>query len=265
MGDDPEKRTGKRKQGGASSGVSPTLKKVNSMPDFSASAQEDSTSFLNDVATAFENEAFIDRVAPSLHKLMAPVITSAINEAVASAVLKLENSVIKPLQDQNKKLILKVKESEEIIRSKNELLSQKNEQISKLQTEVEQLTKSTSKLTDKLDDLEQYGRRNSVRMHNVNCAPFNNNCLDAVVDVLANKLKVAVGPQDIERCHPVGKAKANGQLLLNSKPMVRSMKSTLPGNPDKIFITEDLTKQNHKTVATLLTKIKADYPFVLDY
>ena len=264
MGDDPEKRTGKRKQGGASSGVSPTLKKVNSMPDFSASAQEDSISFLNDVATAFENETFVDRVAPSLHKLMAPVITSAINEAVASAVLKLETSVIKPLQDQNKKLILKVKESEEIIRSKNELLSQKNEQISKLQTEVEQLTKSTSKLTDKLDDLEQYGRRNSVRMHNVNCAPFNNNCLDAVVDVLANKLKVAVGPQDIERCHPVGKAKANGLRPIivkfksyGAKHEVYSSKSNLKGNPDKIFITEDLTKQNHKTVATLLTKIKA--------
>ena len=137
-------------------------------------------------------ETFIDRAAPSLHKLMTPVIMSAFNETVASAVIKLENSVIKPLQDQNKKLILKMKESEEIIRSKNDLLSQKNEQISKLQTEVEQLTKSTGKLTDMLDDLEQYGRRNSVRTHNVNCAPFNNNCLDAVVDVFGNKLKVAV-------------------------------------------------------------------------
>ena len=200
--------TGKRKQDVASSGVSLTLKKVNSMPDFSLTASEDRSSkacasFLNDVATVFENETFIDRITASLHKLM------AVNEAVTSAVTKLEKDVIKPLQEQNKKLNLKLKENEEIIRSKDELLAQKNDQISKLEPDVKTLTKSTSKLTDKLDDLEQYGRRNSVRMYNINCAPYNNNCLDAVVDVLQNKLKVSVGPNDIDRCHPVGKPNIN--------------------------------------------------------
>ena len=266
---DLESRTGKRKQDGASSGVSPTLKKVNSMPDFSLTASEDTSSkscasFLNDVATVFENETFIDRITPSLHKLMAPVITLAVNEAVTSAVTKLEKDVIKPLQEQNKKLILKVKESEEIIRSKDELLAQKNDQISKLESDVKTLTKSSSKLTDKLDDLEQYGRRNSVRMYNINCAPYNSNCLDAVVDVLQNKLKVSVGPNDIDRCHPVGKPNVNGLKPIivkfktyNAKREVYSSKSNLKGNPDKIFITEDLTKQNRKMVATLLTKVKA--------
>ena len=238
---DLESRTGKRKQDGASSGVSPTLKKVNSMPVFSLTASEDTSSkscasFLNDVATVFENETFIDRITPSLHKLMAPVITLAVNEAVTSAVTKLEKDVIKPLQEQNKKLILKVKESEEIIRSKDELLAQKNDQISKLESDVKTLTKSTSKLTDKLDDLEQYGRRNSVRMYNINCAPYNNNCLDAVVDVLQNKLKVSVGPNDIDRCHPVGKPNVNGLKPIivkfktyNAKREVYSSKSNLKG------------------------------------
>lgn len=264
---DPESR--KRKQSGASSGVSPTLKKVNSMPDFSLTASGDTSSkscasFMNNVATVFENETFVDRIAPSLHKLMAPVITLAINEAVTKAVTQIEKDVIKPLQDQNKKLNLKVKESEEIIRSKDELLAQKNDQISKLQSDVSKLTKSTSKLTDKLDDLEQYGRRNSVRMYNVNCALYGNNCLDAVVDVLHSKLKVSVGPDDIDRCHPVGKPNANGFKPIivkfksyNAKREVYSSKSNLKGNPDKIFITENLTKQNHKIVATLLTKVKA--------
>ena len=292
---DLESRTGKRKQDGASSGVSPTLKKVNSLPDFSLTASEDTSSkscasFLNDVATVFENETFIDRISPSLHKLMAPVITMAVNEAVTSAVTKLEKDVIKPMQEQNKKLYLKVKESEEIIRSKDELLAQKNDQISKLESDVEllaqkndqisklesdvkTLTKSTSKLTDKLDDLEQYGRRNSVRMYNINCASYNNNCLDAVVDVLQNKLKVSVGSNDIDRCHPVGKQNINGLKPIivkfktyNAKREVYSSRSNLKGNPDKIFITEDLTEQNHKMVATLLTKVKAKsiYSLLLD-
>ena len=157
-----------------------------------------------------------------------------------------------------------MKESEEIIRSKDELLAQKNDQISKLQSDVKNLTKSTSKLTDKLDDLEQYGRRNSVRMYNIDCAPYGNNCFDAVVDILHSKLKVSVGPNDIDRCHPVGKPNANGHKPIivkfknyNAKREVYAAKSNLKGNPEKIFITEDLTKQNHKIVASLLTKVKA--------
>ena len=182
----------KRKQDGVSSGVSPKLKKVNSMPDFNLKGSDEASftgcsSFLNNVATAFEIETFIDRITPSFHKMMSPVIKLVINEAVTSAVIKLKNNVIKPLQEQNKKLDLKVKESEEIIRSQDELLAQKNEEIATLQSDVDTLTKSTTKLTNKLDDLEQYGRRNSVRMYNVKCEP-SDSCLEALVDILQNKL-----------------------------------------------------------------------------
>ena len=50
---------------------SPTFKKVNSMSDFSLTASEDKSSkayasSMNDVASVFENETFIDRIAPSL-------------------------------------------------------------------------------------------------------------------------------------------------------------------------------------------------------
>ena len=114
-------------------------------------------------------------------------------------------------------------ESGEIIRSKDEVLAQKNDQISKLESDVKSLTKSTSKLSDKLDDLQQYGRRNSVRMYNINCAPYNNNCLDAVVDVLQNKLKVSVGPNDIGHCHTAGKPNLNGLKPIIVKFKTRSL------------------------------------------
>ena len=52
----------------------------------------------------FENQKFIDKVTPSLNTIMKPIITQAINDAIANAVRSLELSVMKPLQDQYQKL-----------------------------------------------------------------------------------------------------------------------------------------------------------------
>lgn len=249
----------KRKQDGGSSGVSPTLKKVNSTPDFRVNILPESqkdTSFANDVASVFENQTFIDKVTPSLNVIMRPFISQAINEAVANAVTRLEKNVIKPLQEQNKTLRVKVKESEEILATKNELLAQKNEEISNLQKHV-------VILSDKIDDLEQYGRRTSIRLYNVKCEPADD-CTDAVVRVINNSLKVEISADDIERCHPLGKPnKRNIKPIIvkfksyKTKNMVYKSKSNLKGNPENIFITEDLTKRNHSLVVTLLTKVKS--------
>lgn len=245
----------KRKQDGASSGVSPTLKKVNSSPDFQALMQGN-RSFSSDVASVFDNQSFIDKVTPSLNTIMMPFIKLAINEAVTKAVTRLETDVIKPLQDQNKSLRLKVTESEEIIATKNELLAQKNEVISLLQKNVENLV-------DKVDDIEQYGRRTSIRMYNVKCDQAAD-CVDTVVSVINNNLNVEICAEDIERCHPLGKPNKNNIKPIivkfksyKTKNMVYKSKKGLKGNPEKIFITEDLTKRNHSMVSTLLTKVKA--------
>lgn len=94
MDSDSESR--KRKQE-APSGVSLSMKKVNSVSDFvtfegEADAED---SFLHDVASAFEKKSFIDLVTPSLNAIMEPIITSAINEVVTQAVTRLELSHFK--------------------------------------------------------------------------------------------------------------------------------------------------------------------------
>ena len=57
---------------------------------------------------------------------------------------------------------------------------------------------------------------------------------------------------DIDRCHPVGPK----QILVkfykyHIKRLVYSAKAKLRNNPDKIFISEDLTRKNHAIVKTL--------------
>ena len=244
----------KRKQDGAPTGDSPTMKKVNSLPDF-CKAMPLGEPFLQDVASAFENQKFIDKVTPSLNTTMKPIIT----QAVANAVRSLEISVIKPLQDQNKMLKLKVEETEEIIQTKNELLEQKNEVISDLQQKVDNLS-------NKIDENEQYGRRTSVRMYNLTySSQSEEECTETVVGVIRNLMKVDISADDIERCHPVGKPNSKGMkpLLIkfkhyHTKQSVYKAKSNLKGNPHKVFLTEDLTKRNHDMVATLLTKVKSE-------
>ncbi|MEW8547226.1 MAG: hypothetical protein AB2693_27260 [Candidatus Thiodiazotropha sp.] len=248
----------KRKQDGASTGESPTMKKVSSVPDFCKSMPLGEP-FLQDVASAFENQKFIDKVTPSLNTIMKPIITQAINDAVANAVRSLESSVIKPLQEQNKMLRLQIKETDEIIQTKNELLEQKNKVISELQQKVDNLT-------IKIDDIEQYGRRTSVRMYNLTYTSQSEEaCTETVVGVIKNLMKVDISPDDIERCHPVGKPNSKGMKPLiikfkhyHTKQRVYKAKSNLKGNPHKIFLTEDLTKRNHDMVAALLTKVKSE-------
>lgn len=94
MDSDSESR--KRKQE-APSGVSPSMKKVNSVSDFVTfeGEAEAEDSFLHDVASAFEKKSFIDLVTPSLNAIMEPIITSAINEVVTQAVTRLELSHFK--------------------------------------------------------------------------------------------------------------------------------------------------------------------------
>lgn len=102
----------KCKQDGGSTGVSPNLKKHNSITsgkddsefDIGAIPEIDLPTrnmIMNCVADCFTDEAFIKKISPTLVTISQPLTNAAINEAVAQVVLKLENDVIKPLQKQN--------------------------------------------------------------------------------------------------------------------------------------------------------------------
>ena len=122
---------------------------------------------MNCVADCFTDEAFIKKKSPTLVTISQPLTNAAINMAVAQAVLKLENDIIKPLQKQNdtlSKAIAKknetIEQKDEIIMAKDELLKQRNDTIIRLEQNVDMLA-------SKLDGLEQYGRRCFVRLFNV--------------------------------------------------------------------------------------------------
>ena len=56
-----------------------------------------------------------------------PLTNTAINDAVAKAVLQLENDVIKPLQKQNDMLSKAITKKDETIAQKDEIIKAKDE------------------------------------------------------------------------------------------------------------------------------------------
>ena len=127
MASDTDTVDRKRKQDGASSGVSPDLKKhysVTSDPDFELDTVSEidlptRNMIMNCVTDCFNDETFIQKISPTLVKMAQPLTNTAINDAVAKAVLQLENDVIKPLQKQNDMLTKVIANKEDVIKQKD--------------------------------------------------------------------------------------------------------------------------------------------------
>ena len=261
---------GKRKQAEGSSGVSPDLKKPNT--ESSAEPLETISEIdppmrdmiMNCVADCFTDEAFIDRISPTILKLSHSLTNAAINDAVTKAVTQMEKEVVRPLQKQNSMLKKVVEEKDNIIKEKVEIIRAKDELLSQRADIIVGLEQNVDNLANKLDDLEQYGRRCSVRMFNVPQPP-GKTCTYSVLKVINEIMEVPLDEDDIERCHVLGKANAKGNRPIiikfksyKSKAAVFQAKSKLKTNPNKIFITEDLTKKNYSIIQKLVQMRKED-------
>lgn len=69
-------------------------------------------------------------------------------------------------------------------------------------------------LEESVDDLEQYGRRNSLRFHNcpVHTGTLDTDCM--VIDLCKDKLGIQLTEEDIFRSHPIGKPNRNGNIQI---------------------------------------------------
>lgn len=117
----------KRKQEG-SSGVLPSLKKQVSLGDLRGACElnwdeSEPNPVVGIVVNAFQDKTFIQQITPSLKDIFQPLMNQAIDQAVTNTATRLERDVIKPLQEQNKLLRQRVKESEKVIQSKDEVIA----------------------------------------------------------------------------------------------------------------------------------------------
>lgn len=240
---------------------SPDLKKSN-VPD--SSQFMDMKAFSDMVSKTFNDKGFVQSMTPMLFDLMSPLVRDCIGAAVGA----LKESVINPLVESNKELIETVKFQSDTIEEQKKSLDTKSKQIDKLEKELKSVYARVDSLSVETNDLEQYSRRNSLRLYNLP-VPDDISTEQQLTDLVlrfinCNILKLsnssdptALTSLDIERCHYAGRGKR--QLLIkfsryHTKRRVFMNKANLKQNADKIFLSEDLTKYNHSLVMELREK-----------
>lgn len=180
------------------------------------------------------NPADIVEIASELKALMLPEIKGMIESSIPGIKL----SVIEA-----------VKESYQSLSDEVKSLREENEHLKILNGELE---KKVSDVVDANETLEQYGRRNSVRISGVPVRQ--NEVTDEIVLDIAQALGVAMDVSEIDRSHRVGKpTNRNRDILVKfvsyrSRQKLYSRRKDLRDNDATMgtFINEDLTRCRSK-------------------
>ena len=225
----------------------PRLRRRGSLPDLH---EPKSMSVPEIVKRGFMDPGVIKDVIPVITACLQPQIEKTIELAFASTIDSAVNKAIEKFKTDIMQPMLKHKD-DEITELKNKL-EQKNQKISDLETKVVKLEKSHK-------DLEQYGRRQSIRLNNVQL-PDIADCEQVVLNVLNKAMPIhgKINADETERFHPIGKPnrKGNRQVIvkfLSYKTKARVYDARF--NLRNVYMTEDLTKSN-QAIASLLLKSK---------
>ena len=166
------------------------------------------------VMESMSHPTFMDTFAPIVANVLSPLLHKTIQSALIPLEVKVstQQSLINDQQlqiDAQKAMI-------ETLKSANKNLEHK---VTKMERHVDELVSldlgtRVPSLEEGLEDLEQYGRRNSLRFHNVTIPEGEKDTDKVIVDLCAQKLQVTITKDDICRSHPVGRPKRNGKCQL---------------------------------------------------
>ncbi|KAK9686108.1 hypothetical protein QE152_g37441 [Popillia japonica] len=133
----------------------------------------------------------------------------------------------------------------------------------------DELEKANKVLVNKIDNLEQYSRRNSIRIFGV-AEKSNENIQDIVMNMCSEKLNIDFSLRDIDRAHRIGPRQVGNKkrsiiLKLTSfrcKMEILKNRHKLKGTA--ISIAEDLTKTRYDLYKLAQRKFGVKNTFTLD-
>ena len=138
------------------------------------SAQKKPVNFADMLLTTFKEPAFISGAAPLIHAMLAPLMQSTVDAAINSTIKELKTSLIDKLLESNAKLqdtvsaqFNTMKQMQGLLDEQSRDLKAKAETIKSLESRLDSLTVKVESVQQSNNDLEQYSRRNSIRMTNV--------------------------------------------------------------------------------------------------
>lgn len=161
-------------------------------------------------------------------------IISAVTEIVNSKFQEIINILKQDIQDLKQEIVtLKgSKEELEVVKKEIETSRRENQKLVEM-------------LNEKTDSLEQYTRRNSLRVFGVQ-ETKQEDCEKKVLRVLKDKLQLDVLPEQIERCHRAGRFSEN-------KPRSIIVKFISYKDRETVFKSKRLLKNTGIVIAEDLT------------
>lgn len=218
-----------------------TCKEINE----TAKGQMETVFHLSEVVCAtLKNQDFLESIIP--------MISEKVIESITPRILKLVDDSIKPHLE-------KAKQCQEAITHKEIEINKQNKVIKSLQEKL-------NNVETRIEEQEQYSRRTSLRFNNVK-VPTNRKGeiiqpvdTDSIVLGICNKdLGLKLDINHIGRSHPIGEPK-DGKISIitrfltyRQRQLVFRNKKKLKGNPDKMFIAENLTKHRYDLIKRLNT------------
>ena len=140
----------------------------------------------------------------------------------------------------------------EEMKTHKESIGKLTEEISSLKTELTKKNNYIANLESRVDDLEQYSRRNCLVITGI---PENENekTDEVVLDMSRNQLKAAIDASDIDRSHRIPGRPVRRKIIVkfttyNARRRVLEKKSSLKGWNNRIYINEQSTIQ-HESAA----------------
>lgn len=133
----------------------------------------------------------------------------------------------------------------------NNLKESFKEEINKLEVNIQEMKKENMALTEKVDALEQYSRRNNVRIFGIpEDVGGKENLEDKVISLCTDKLGVRIAPEKIDRCHRLGSVKPGAPRAVIVKFVSYKDRCVLFNNKKlfkgtRVVVSEDLTRSKH--------------------
>ena len=217
--------------------------------------------------------------SPDVLNKIIPILSEKICETIEATIKDIVDDKIKTHVDAHvHPLIETVNKQQKTITEQAQTLSKQAAIITTLQTtakdhtlalkehstEVNALYNKIIELESRIEGQEQYSRRTSLRFHNIKVPvdergnvkhPVNTD--ELILNVCNDKLGLDINLHDIGRSHIIGKVKdGKSQVIVRfvsyrTRNKVYSNKKGLKNHPDKIFITENLTKYRTELVKQL--------------
>ena len=229
-----------------------------------------SLSFQDMITSSFKSSDVVNQIAPIIAPSIAELLKPFVHEAIATCVsTTLDNTIeqvkadliapIKSTLDEDSVEIATLKRD---ITKQNHIIESLSSTIASKENEIVKLKQNCEKLASGLNELEQYGRRSSLRFFNVPLKE-NESTDTKIVDICNKMMNVNITENDIERSHILNPAASltSNQIIVRfkaykTKVAVFSQKKLVKGKD--VFVTEDLTKSNHAIVRELLKLRKAN-------